>query len=607
MDPLTTLAAAATGPNTLQSQALTALRSAGPQESFSTRVGNPHPLQVQQLAQPTTPQLNPIMAQQASAPTATQQHFPMPIMPLTSPMADPAPTALHIPTLQAIHRMQQQNSPAPAVMPMLPQTPVTQPQATLPRPNAVHPGQLPVTHLEAAGRFGTAGDAGPASAAQQRAQYPAARPSDSGKWVSSEHGIGPHTAHQHHLTPFGGRSHSWDFDQSHTQHHEGKERRAVCPRRIAAEADVAADPEATAKINDPATTERAEPTGADPGPLGPDPQAAQAGIKRLSSAADLNWASYQSKTSALLRRRGASGATEPPTQYAGPREGFSQSSQPQMEARMPSVQLDLTQEAATTQQQPLTRFRPSNYTVDLSNTTNPPPPQVMVKPAVMLRCDERPQPVSFTVTEAAQLSRTLLEMGSGSGIPESTYSELAAILLSSGRRDQAIDISSEVMSVAEGVHQVFFIPWNGKERATFGTEEGESGSHYEHTWAHGTSPSGLLGVLSEDLVRAIAQDLKIEGTEQQATAVYGSATPGSMVELLPTDRACSSNQTSQSLQPRDGCMRDNPVQAPALQMRLQGEALGACHRCQKGVVRTPERWGFHAGHLTIKGIAIFAP
>ena len=41
MDPLTALlaAAAATGPNTLQSQALTALRSAGPQESFFTRMG----------------------------------------------------------------------------------------------------------------------------------------------------------------------------------------------------------------------------------------------------------------------------------------------------------------------------------------------------------------------------------------------------------------------------------------------------------------------------------------------------------------------------------------------------------------------------------------
>ena len=131
----------------------------------------------------------------------------------------------------------------------------------------------------------------------------------------------------------------------------------------------------------------------------------------------------------------------------------------------------------------------------------------MVKPAVMMRRDERPPTASFTVTEAAQLTRALSEMGSGSGIPDATFSELAGILLSSGRRGQAIDISSEVMSIADGVHQILFIPWAGQERTTFGAEEGETGSHYEYTWAHG----GLLGILSEDLVRPSAQDLKIEG------------------------------------------------------------------------------------------------
>ena len=131
--------------------------------------------------------------------------------------------------------------------------------------------------------------------------------------------------------------------------------------------------------------------------------------------------------------------------------------------------------------QPPSRFRPSNYTVDLSNTTNPPPPQVMVKPAVMMRRDERPPTASFTVTEAAQLTCALSEMGSGSRIPDATFSELAGILLSSGRRGQAIDISSEVMSIADGVHQILFIPWAGQERTTFGAEEGEMGSHYVTT------------------------------------------------------------------------------------------------------------------------------
>ena len=348
-------------------------------------------------------------------------------------------------------------------------------------PSGVHPSQLPGTHLEAAGRFGTAGDAGSASTAQQHTQHPAARHSDSGEWSSSEHGTGPHTAHQHRLTTFGGSTAGTDVDQSHTQHHKGEDRRAVCPPRNAAGAvhghsiDATADPEATAKIDDPTATERAEPTGIDQDssvqiPKFPSrPSQDQAFI--LRSRSQLGKLPVQDFSSAEAQRSKWS-YRAPPTQHTGPREGLSQSSQPQMEARMPSVQyMDLTQETATVQQPP-SRFRPSNYTVDLNNTTNPPPPQAMVKPAVMLRRDERPQPVSFTVTEAAQLSRTLSEMGSGSGISEATYSELAAILLSSGRRDQAVDISSEVMSVAEGVHQILFIPWAGRERTTFGMDLG---------------------------------------------------------------------------------------------------------------------------------------
>ena len=207
----------------------------------------------------------------------------------------------------------------------------------------------------------------------------------------------------------------------------------------------------------------------------------------------------------------------------------------------------------------------------------------MVKPAVMLRRDERPEPVSFSVTDAAQLSRALSEMGSGSGIPEATYSELAAILLSSGRRDQAIDISSEVMAISEGVHQILFM-------------------------AHGTSPSGLLGILSEDLVRPSSQDLKIEGTEKvQATAVYGSATPG------PWSSYSLQTVLAQAIR-RPKAYNHGMVVCGTILSKHQH------YKCdfrdtrkehaivaRRGVVRTPERWGFHAGHLTIKGIAIFAP
>ena len=55
------------------------------------------------------------------------------------------------------------------------------------------------------------------------------------------------------------------------------------------------------------------------------------------------------------------------------------------------------------------------------------------------------------------------------------------------------------MSIADGVHQILFTPWAGRER-TFGAEEGKTGSYYEYTRAHGASPSGpwhLIRRLSE--------------------------------------------------------------------------------------------------------------
>ena len=202
MDPLTTLlaAAAATGPNTFQSQALTALRSAGPQESFFTRMGNPHPLQMQQMVQTPGQQFNPILAQQAPAPTAIQQQFPLPIMPLASPLADPAPTALHIPTLQAIQRMQQQTNPAPTMVPMMQQTPVTQPQATLPRD--------PMEYTQA--NFPSLTSRQLAVLAQLEMQDQQALRSSAHNILqpslqtvaggSTQSTVGPHTAHHYHLT-----------------------------------------------------------------------------------------------------------------------------------------------------------------------------------------------------------------------------------------------------------------------------------------------------------------------------------------------------------------------------------------------------------------------
>ena len=350
MDPLTTLlaAAAATGPNTLQSQALTALRSAGPQESFFTRTGNPHPLQLQQLAQPTTPQLSPIITQPTMAPTALTQPLSMPMMPMASPLADPTPSALHIPTLQTIRRIGQSSTSYGANNAATSNYTATSDDAN--RPGGVHPGQFSHTHPKAAGRLGTAGDAGPASAAQQCAQYSTTRRADNGQGDLRRAWDRPHAARQHYLPPFGGRTRrttptfvgatrstkkerqtrrlpSQDRSRSHTRPQHQRHRRSRSHRR----------------------DRRSRSHGARRA-IGPDPQQIP------------TW--QDASTAPTPDRR-----MDPP-QHTGPRAGASQSSQPPMETRAPSASyMDLTQEAAAAPQQPPSRFRPSNYTVDLSNTT----------------------------------------------------------------------------------------------------------------------------------------------------------------------------------------------------------------------------------------------
>ena len=265
----------------------------------------------------------------------------------------------------------------------------------------------------------------------------------------------------------------------------------------------------------------------------------------------------------------------------------------------------VAQQGQATTEGPPTRFRPSSYSLDLSNA---PPPQVMVTPAANLRREDRPQIFSYNIADAHALATTLSEMGQGTGIPEQTYHEVAGILLSSGNRHLAQEMSSEVLSIAEGVRQVLFLPWSGQERSTFGAAEGEVGSVYEYVFAHGTSPSGLRGILSEDLLRPSAQDIEIPGVEKTpATSVYGSAAPGGwshytlgtvLAQAIKRPKAYSHGfvicgQINSKFQHYKCDFRDT---------RKEHAIVG-----RRGLIRTPERWGFHAGHLTHKGCCHFRP
>ena len=277
MDPLTTLlaAAAATG-NTLQSQALTALRSAGPQESFFTRVGNPHECSNWRSQPP-----------RSSTRSSPSQHRRRPPFRSSFPCQS---CHWHLHGRPSTHRASHPNVAGH------PQDAATGQPSTCydandaadsdhtttgnaaKRPSGAHPGQFSFTHprqlaVLAQLRCRTSKHCAAArttscSPVFRQWQGDLRRARD---WATHSPPAPPHALWRQtrHTAPTSIRA---------TRSMEGRDRRAVCPPRIAAEAvhghstDATADPGATAKTDDPAATERAELTGTDPGPLGPDPQ-----------------------------------------------------------------------------------------------------------------------------------------------------------------------------------------------------------------------------------------------------------------------------------------------------------------------------------------------
>ena len=166
--------------------------------------------------------------------------------------------------------MQQQAGPAPTMMPTMPQTPA------LPRdPTEYTQANFPsLTPTKTAGRVGSAGDAGSASTAQQRTQHPTGWPSDRNRGTCAKHRHGLHTAHQHRTTSFGDRTGDTAPPSfSHAQHHEGRDRRAVCPAKTAQEPFAATAP-TSPQVQKPSAIRQAptkEPSDQIPKPPQPGP------------------------------------------------------------------------------------------------------------------------------------------------------------------------------------------------------------------------------------------------------------------------------------------------------------------------------------------------
>ena len=246
-----------------------------------------------------------------------------------------------------------------------------------------------------------------------------------------------------------------------------------------------------------------------------------------------------------------------------------------------------------------------------STSTAVPPCHLKISSTHQAICGAlRPEEKQVNVAGASQLAATLSEMAHGSGIPDSTHSQIANILLASGSRKMAKELSIDTMSIADGEPTVMYIPWEGQVRRPFGVApDDEPGSVSTIIfWAHSATPAGLEGILADDAVRSSAQELQIEGQElQEATALFGSCTPSEWTSWGPQTVLSSAirrpkgyahglivcGTISSKLQHYKAEFRDT---------RKEPQIVA-----RRGVERTLERRGFHAGHCAIKGIAVFTP
>ena len=116
------------------------------------------------------------------------------------------------------------------------------------------------------------------------------------------------------------------------------------------------------------------------------------------------------------------------------------------------------------------------------------------------------------------------------------------------------------------------------------------------------------GILLRDLVRptSIQNTFSANNAGIPATVIYGSATSGQLNEqakhIVP-DNAPRRSKGEQGV----FNIRSDPIQKfQPYKIDYRDTRREAFNAGQKGVVRSPEKWGWHARHFSITGIGLVA-
>ena len=151
---------------------------------------------------------------------------------------------------------------------------------------------------------------------------------------------------------------------------------------------------------------------------------------------------------------------------------------------------------------------------------------------------------------------------------------------------------------------MLFVPRKGEQRWPFGhaPEDSPTGT-YHYTCAHGTDLPTAGKIRLEDLCRPTSiRDTFGDGCREiPACVVYGRATPGEISEH--TIHAVADQATRRS-KGQQGILVIGTISSRFQHYRIEYRDMCPSLSAAKGVVRTPDKWGFHAGHFSIVGFGI---
>ena len=231
------------------------------------------------------------------------------------------------------------------------------------------------------------------------------------------------------------------------------------------------------------------------------------------------------------------------------------------------------------------------------------PPQDDFLPFSEIYEHQKPKQHAVELAAVAQLTQTLLDMAVNSDIDPDMVREFAHQVLASGTPEACDELSATMTPISDGVHNMLYVPWKGQPLGTLRSDPPRD--VYSYVCARGTDVPTAGKIMLEDVCRLSSIKHLIGGTNKEipGCVVYGSATPGAINKHTIHTVV---DQATRRAKGQQGVLVIGTVQSIYQHYKIEYRDMyrEAFIVSRKGVVRTPDKWGWHTGHFSIAGFGL---